>query len=127
MSGVKHRRLSRSFWSPSEPRARGSEERPLHSRGVKEEDMRAISSAAAALALTMATSTALADDLTVEDLPPPVQQTVQREVGEGHITDIDREHHGERLVYEVEFDRDQREYKLKVAPDGRVVRMEEDR
>jgi uncharacterized membrane protein YkoI len=79
-----------------------------------------------ALGLTMAVPTAFADDLSFDDLPPPVQQTVEREVGDGQITDVDREQHRDETLYEVEFDRGAKEYELEVAPDGTVVRLKED-
>jgi uncharacterized membrane protein YkoI len=74
----------------------------------------------------MAAPTAFADDVTFDELPPPVQQTVQREVGDGQITDVDEEKEGDVQVFEVEFTRGNQEYELEVAPDGTLLRMAAD-
>ncbi len=86
---------------------------------------------AVALTLPLAATAALAqqerqNDLRLEDLPQPVREAVQREVGDGTIEDIDRDTERGQTVYEVEFDRDGREYEIEVSPDGTVVDRRED-
>ncbi|MBX3184619.1 MAG: PepSY domain-containing protein [Polyangiaceae bacterium] len=66
------------------------------------------------------------EDLRFDELPAPVQETVKREVRDGRITDIERETRRGRVVYEVEFIQDNREFEIDVAEDGRLLKRQED-
>ena len=71
--------------------------------------------------------TALADvELTLEELPEPVRQTVVREVKNGTITEIERDDDKSGTVYEVEFREDAVKYEIDVAPDGALLRRHRD-
>lgn len=61
------------------------------------------------------------DDVAFEDLPPAVQETVTREVGEGEIEDIERDLELGEVVYEVEYVVDQQDYEIEVAEDGTLL------
>lgn len=56
---------------------------------------------AAAAGLALASPVALAEDVTMEQLPQPVRQTLQRELGQAQVHEIERDRHGDRVVYEV--------------------------
>src|SRR5690606_30640412 len=58
--------------------------------------------AAAAFALTLVGTPALADDIPMSELPDQVRQTVERETANGEILDVERDDDGE-TVYEIEF------------------------
>jgi hypothetical protein len=79
--------------------------------------------------LLIATSLASAsadDDLRFDELPKPVQVTVQREVGKGQISEIERDVKRGRTVYEVEFVTEQRQFEIEVGEDGRLLDRKED-
>lgn len=74
--------------------------------------------AAAGLALA---APALAEDVTMDQLPQPVRQTLERELGQGQVHEIERDRDGDRVVYEVEiYDRGQK-FELDIAEDGRLL------
>lgn len=77
------------------------------------------------VALTCVASSAAAlagdDDLTLDDLPPVVRATVEREVGSGTIDDIEWESGPREPHYEVEYVLAGQDWELKVAEDGRVI------
>ena len=71
--------------------------------------------------------TALADDdLSIDDLPPPVRATVEKEVGGGTIDDIEWESGPDGPYYEVEFELAGQEWELHVSEDGAVIRKHAD-
>ena len=77
--------------------------------------------------LLIATSLASADDrLRFDELPKPVQVNVQREVGKGQISEIEREVKRGRTVYEVEFVTAQRQIEIEVGEDGSLLDRKED-
>jgi hypothetical protein len=77
--------------------------------------------------LLIATSLASADDrLRFDELPKPVQVTVQREVGKGQISEIERDVKRGRTVYEVEFVTEQRQVEIEVGEDGSLLDRKED-
>ena len=61
------------------------------------------------------------DDVTVEQLPPAVRATVDRETQGGQIKDIERDREGGQVVYEVEFTLDGKAYELDIAEDGKLL------
>ena len=79
---------------------------------------------AAGLALA---GTALADvEITLEELPEPVRQTVMREVKAGTISEIERDDDHGTTVYEAEFIENSIKYEIDVAPDGTLLRRHRD-
>jgi uncharacterized membrane protein YkoI len=56
------------------------------------------------------------------DLPRPVQQTINQQVGALRIEDIDKDTEKGRTVYEVEFQREGRNIELAIAEDGTLLR-----
>jgi hypothetical protein len=83
------------------------------------------------LALTIAIvlllpRTAVADDVPLDQVPAAVRATIEREVGDGRIKEIDRDRRDGRRVYEVEFTRDDKDHEVLIAEDGTVLEREED-
>ena len=71
--------------------------------------------------------TALADvDVTLEELPEPVRQTVVREAKGGEILEIERDDEHGQTVYEVEFIESAIKYEIDVSPDGSLLRRHRD-
>jgi uncharacterized membrane protein YkoI len=62
----------------------------------------------------------------IDELPPAVRATVERETTGGQIEEIERESKDGRVVYEVEFTRDGLEIELEIAEDGTVLEREEE-
>ncbi len=84
---------------------------------------------ALALGLTVAPGVANADDdetLKLTDLPAPVRTTVQREVKQGTITDIEKDQENGNVVYEVEFTDGGKNWEIDVAPDGKLLQRHVD-
>ena len=76
-----------------------------------------------ALALALPLPSA-ADEVPLEQVPPAVRTTIEREVGNGRIQEIERETREGRRVYEVEFIRDNREQEIHITEDGTVVKRD---
>jgi len=75
------------------------------------------------LSLGLATSVSADANVTLEQLPEPVRQTVLREVKTGQVTDLERDDRKDgSVVYEIEFVFEKVEYELDVAPDGKVLK-----
>jgi hypothetical protein len=79
-------------------------------------------------ALSVATSLLLVpalawagEDVAFDALPAAVKATVQREVGSGRISEIERDLERGRVVYEVEFWQGDVEREIEVAEDGTLV------
>lgn len=71
--------------------------------------------------------TAFADvELTLEELPEPVRQTVVREIKGGTIHEIERDDHHGVVEYEIEFTVDAIKYEIDVAADGALLRRHRD-
>jgi uncharacterized membrane protein YkoI len=71
--------------------------------------------------------TALADvELTLEELPEAVRQTVVRETKGGTIHEIERDDDRGVIEYEVEFTLDAVKYEIDVAADGSLLRRHRD-
>jgi hypothetical protein len=80
-----------------------------------------------ALALVLAAPVAHAEDVTMADLPAPVRETVQREVGTAELGDIERDDDDRGgTVYEIEFRENNRKFELDVSPEGQVLRRHAD-
>ena len=60
-------------------------------------------------------------DIPLEKLPPAVRATVERETKGGKIKDIETDHEGGQLIYEVEFTLDGADWELDIAADGKLL------
>ena len=79
-------------------------------------------------ALTMS-GVALADDYDVElqDVPNAARQTIEDEVGQGKITEIERDEDGGQVRFEVEYlDANNQRWEIHVASDGKLLHKEKD-
>lgn len=65
-------------------------------------------------------------DVPLEQLPAPVRATVERETQGGKITDIEKDHEGGQVIYEVEFTLDGKEWELDIAEDGKLLERRRD-
>lgn len=75
---------------------------------------------AAAVGLALA-APALAEDVTMDQLPQAVRQTLERELGQGRVHEIERDRDGDRVVYEVEIYDGGQKFELDIAEDGRLL------
>lgn len=67
------------------------------------------------------------DDIPFESLPAPVKATVQREVKNGQILEIEHDTKKGRPIFEVEFaDANGVKWELDIAPDGTLIVRRED-
>lgn len=83
-------------------------------------------STSAALAALVAGS-AIADDVRVQDLPEPVRATVEKEAKRAVIEDVERERRADGTrYYEVELERDDLEWKVRIDENGRVIERRRD-
>lgn len=67
-----------------------------------------------------------AKDLKLEDLPKATRDTVERQVKDGKIIEIDRDDDDGRAYYEVEFIQNQQRYEIHVAEDGKLLQRKSD-
>lgn len=84
-----------------------------------------IIAAAAAFAFGLTGATAFADDISFDELPDQVRQTVERETAGARLGDVERDDNGQ-TVYEIEFYEDGQKYELDVSEDGEVLRRHPD-
>ncbi|AKF03119.1 PepSY domain-containing protein [Sandaracinus amylolyticus] len=84
-----------------------------------------IHSAAVGAALVLA-PLALAQDVPREQLPEAVRRTLDREIGQAQVGEIERDREGGTTIYEVELVENGRRYELDISEDGRVLRRHPD-
>ncbi len=60
-------------------------------------------------------------DLTLDQLPPAVRATVERETKGGQVTDIELDTELGKKIYEVEFSVEGKEWELDIAEDGALL------
>jgi uncharacterized membrane protein YkoI len=83
--------------------------------------------ASVGLAGSLSAPSALADqNVKLADVPAPARQTIQNEVKDGKITDIEREQDGKTVYYEVEFTAGNTDWEIAVAADGKLLRRDKD-
>ena len=68
---------------------------------------------------------AMADSVPLEQVPAAVRATIERELGDGRLEEIERETRDGRPVYEVEFTRNDKEHEVLIAEDGTVLKRED--
>jgi hypothetical protein len=66
------------------------------------------------------------DDVTLNQLPPPVKATVQREIKGGQILDLERDTKQGKVVFEVEFVEGGKNWEIHVAEDGKLLNRRPD-
>ena len=67
------------------------------------------------------------DDVKLQDVPSAPRQTIEKEVGRGTITEIEREEDDGKVHFEVEFaTADQQRYEIHVGNDGKLLHKEKD-
>lgn len=81
---------------------------------------------AVAFGLVFAAPVAFADDVSLEELPQAVRDTIESELSQAEIGEIERDTDNGVTVYEVEFRENQQKFELDVAEDGRVLRRHPD-
>jgi uncharacterized membrane protein YkoI len=59
--------------------------------------------------------------LTMETVPNKVQETIRREAGANHVADIQEGKHKGQLAYKVDIQREGKNRKLEIAPDGTIL------
>jgi len=64
------------------------------------------------------------ENLAMKDLPPAVQKTVEAKSAGGKIKELELETEDGKTFYEVEFEKDGKEHKVKIAKDGTVLEYE---
>ena len=64
------------------------------------------------------------ESMKMENLPPAVQETVKAESAGGKIKELVLETEKGKTFYEVEFEKDGKEYEVKIAEDGTVLERE---
>jgi hypothetical protein len=74
------------------------------------------------LGATTATADTDNDNVTLESLPQAVRQTIEREVKNAKILEIERDQMGAQVFYEVEFMEGNKRFEIDVADDGKVLR-----
>lgn len=77
-----------------------------------------------AMPLTMSDTAWAGEDVSLEELPEPVRETVLRETEGGRIHELEKETDNGQVVYEVEFfpKEGARKVELKIAPDGKILK-----
>ena len=60
-------------------------------------------------------------EVSLDQVPKAVQETILREAAGGKITEIEQETKDGKTMYEAEYKRDGREIEIKIAPDGRLL------
>lgn len=65
-------------------------------------------------------------ELTLDQCPPPVQETISWLASKGEILEIERETEDGKTHYEAEIEMNGREYEIEVEPDGTLIAMELD-
>ena len=67
-----------------------------------------------------------ADEVRIDQVPPAVRATIEREARGGRIEEIERETKNGRVVYKIEFVQGDKEYEIRVAQDGTLLKRKED-
>lgn len=76
----------------------------------------------AGMAVAAGSGVASADDVKVQDLPPAVRATVEKEAQGAVLEDVERESKNGRVYYEVEIERGNVEWKLHIDEAGNVIK-----
>lgn len=65
--------------------------------------------------------------VTLEQLPPAVRKTLQREGSEGTLGEVEKEIKRGRIVYEADIVLDDKEYEISIAEDGTLIGKEQEK
>lgn len=80
--------------------------------------------ALAAFVILVGPARSPADEVPLEQVPPAVRATIEREMQGGRLEEIERETMNGRTVYEVELVRDGKKRELHIAEDGTVLKRD---
>lgn len=84
--------------------------------------MRSIIGALCLPAVLSVTGVAAAgQDVTLDQLPPAVRATLEKETKGGSIKDIEKDREAGKDIYEVEFTMDGHDWELDIAADGKLL------
>lgn len=72
-------------------------------------------------ALSFSGLAAAGQDVTLDQLPPAVRATLEKETKGGSIKDIEKDREGGKDIYEVEFTLDGHDWELDIAADGKLL------
>jgi hypothetical protein len=64
--------------------------------------------------------------VTIDQVPPAVKATLDQETAGGSVTDIDKEDHDGKMVYEADASIGGKPYEIKVAEDGTLLKKSVD-
>lgn len=62
--------------------------------------------------------------VTMNDLPPAVRATLEKEIAGGKISEIEKETKGGKVVYSADAKIDGKEYEIAIAEDGKLISKE---
>jgi len=65
-------------------------------------------------------------DVSLSEVPQAVRATIERELKDAEINDIERDKDDGKIVYEVDAENDDRQVKLKIAENGTLLEKEEE-
>ena len=81
----------------------------------------------AAFSFALAAPMAVAgEELKVENLPKNVQEAVKATVGKGKISEVEKGKEDGKVVYEIDYEANGKQYEMKVSADGKVLENKED-
>lgn len=72
-------------------------------------------------ALSVSSLAAAGQDVTLDQLPPAVRTTIEKETKGGSLKGIEKDREGGKDIYEVEFTMDGHEWELDIAADGKLL------
>ena len=88
----------------------------------------ALTIASFAAIVAFGTSAQAGDEVTLQQVPAPVKDTIQQHVQNGKLGSIEKEMEKDKpVVYEVEYTTaDGKDFELTIAEDGKLLEKEED-
>lgn len=63
-------------------------------------------------------------EVALSEVPAPVRKTIEESTVGGKVTKVERAEEGRETYFEAEFRRAGKEHEVKVAPDGKVLKLE---
>lgn len=82
------------------------------------------------IALSLSAFSFADDDISLNQCPPAVQETIQKNLRGGKLDGIEKKHYGDRSIYVADIDlpglTDDNELELHIAEDGKLLKSVED-
>lgn len=82
------------------------------------------------IALSLSSFAFADEDVSLDQCPPAVRETIQKHLRNGKIDEIERKHVGDRSIYIAEVElpgrRDDNDLEIHVAEDGKLLKLIED-